>query len=132
MAKDPNELNLVPAIKEVEAQIRKIKAEYSKKLQPYEDSLEQLRKINTACERCNGVGKVLRPRACAEDDPPDPNDPCDWNKCDECKGTGLAHWSSYALHKKATISDCEHASYDLLKDGQLTGVAINVKKQCFG
>lgn len=91
MGKDPNELNLVPAIIEIEAQIRKIEAEYNKKLQPYKNSLEQLRKINTACERCKGIGKVLRSRACAEDDPPDPNDPRDWNKCDVCHGTGLAH-----------------------------------------
>ena len=60
MGKDPNELNLVPAIIEIEAQIRKIEAEYNKKLQPYKNSLEQLRKINTACERCNGIGKILR------------------------------------------------------------------------
>ena len=107
MAKDPNELNLVPAIKEVEAQIRKIKAEYSKKLQPYEDSLEHLRKINTACERCNGVGKVLRPRACAEDDPPDPNDPRDWNKCDECHGTGFAPYYAPVFKRSSHLSDME-------------------------
>ena len=86
-----NDLNLVPAIREIEAQIRAIESEHRKKIEPYQKSLEQLRKINTACEKCGGAGKVLRSRACAEDDRPDPNDPSDYNTCDKCHGTGLAH-----------------------------------------
>ncbi len=82
-------LNLVPAIREVEAQICKLEHDFNSKIKPYKDSLAALRKINEACERCNGKGKVLRSRTCAEDDTPDPNDPRDYNTCDVCHGTGL-------------------------------------------
>lgn len=83
-------LNLVPAIHEVEAQIRKLEYDFSSKIKPYKDSLAALRRINEACEKCNGEGKILRCRSCAEDDGPDPNDPRDYNTCDVCHGTGLA------------------------------------------
>ena len=81
-------MNLVPAIKELEAEIRTRTAAFEKMIQPYRDSVEQLRKLNDACEHCNGLGKVLRSRACAEDDAPDPDDPRDWLQCDYCHGTG--------------------------------------------
>lgn len=83
-------LNLVPTIREVEAQIRQMEYDFNSKVKPYKESLTALRKINEACERCNGTGKVLRCRSCAEDDIPDPNDPRDYNTCDVCHGTGLA------------------------------------------
>lgn len=83
-------LNLVPAIKSIEAEIQKIKAEYRRKIEPYETSINELRKLNEACERCNGKGKILRSRACAEDDRPDPRNPSDWETCLECKGSGRA------------------------------------------
>lgn len=41
------------------------------------------------CPNCHGTGKVLRSRSCAEDDPPDPNDPTDYETCDYCHGLGL-------------------------------------------
>jgi len=81
-------MNLVPAIKELESEIRKMRYEFERKVKPYEESIAQLRKLNDACEYCNGAGKVLRSRACAEDDPPDANDPRDWLVCDHCRGTG--------------------------------------------
>lgn len=81
-------LNLVPAIHEVERQIDTIKAEYQIKIKPFQDSLEALRKINQACERCYGEGRVLRSRSCAEDDAPNPDDPNDYNICPVCHGTG--------------------------------------------
>ena len=87
MAKTDN-LNLVPAIREIEAQIRDITADFEAKIKPYKDSLSALRKVNQACERCCGEGRVLRSRACAEDDPPDPDDPNDYNACPVCHGTG--------------------------------------------
>lgn len=90
MTKTPNALNLVPAIREVEAQIRQLTAEFEKKVKPYNDSLVALRKVNTACERCEGTGKVLRSRACAEDDRPDPDNPSDWNTCPVCHSSGVA------------------------------------------
>lgn len=93
MTKALNTLNLVPAIREVEAQIRQLTAEFEKKVKPYNDSLAALRKVNTACERCEGIGKVLRSRACAEDDRPDPDDPRDWNTCPVCQGSGLATYT---------------------------------------
>lgn len=92
----PNTLNLVPAIREIERQIVKIESEFATRLAPYERSLEELRKINTACEFCGGEGKVLRTRACAEDDMPDPDDPTDWRRCEICNGTGLARIPSIA------------------------------------
>lgn len=70
-------LNLVPAIKSIEKGLN----ELNKKIQPYLDSLEKLREINQACEYCNGTGRVLRNRSCAEDDRPDPNDLSDYIKC---------------------------------------------------
>ncbi len=89
-----NKLNLVPAIREIEEQIKTMEYEYKEKIKPYLNSLEQLRKINTACEKCGGKGRVLRSRACAEDDRPDPKDPSDWIECFICSGTGLSHYNS--------------------------------------
>lgn len=83
-------INLVLAIKEIEKEIDALTAEYRNKLKPYQDSLKQLRIINEACERCNGKGKILRSRCCAEDDRPDPNDPTDYIICPVCKGSGRA------------------------------------------
>lgn len=80
-------LNLLPAIRALEAEVSDLELECKKKLAPYKDSLEALRKLNTACERCDGKGKVLRTRACAEDYRPDPNDPADWRTCNVCHGT---------------------------------------------
>lgn len=94
-----NTLNLVPAIREIEHQISKMEGEFAAQITPYKRSLEELRKINTACEACGGEGKVLRSRACAEDDRPDPNDPTDWRKCEVCCGTGLARIPSVAPSK---------------------------------
>lgn len=84
-----NKLNLVPAIKELEQEITKRKLEFAKSIKPYVDSLAQLRKLNEACEFCNGKGKILRSRVCAEDDRPDPKDPRDYRTCPYCAGTGL-------------------------------------------
>lgn len=86
-------LNLVPAIRQIEEQIMEIEREYKIKAKPYHDSLKALRQLNTACEKCNGKGKVLRRRVCAEDDRPDPTDPRDYIQCDICKGTGRAHYA---------------------------------------
>lgn len=85
-----NKLNLVPAIKSIEQTIREIEQEYYNKIRPYRDSLAELRKINQACEKCNGEGKILRSRSCAEDDRPDPNDPSDYITCPNCGGNGYA------------------------------------------
>lgn len=45
MAKTDN-LNLVPAIREIEAQIRDITTDFEAKIKPYKDSLGALRKVN--------------------------------------------------------------------------------------
>lgn len=84
-----SKLNLVPAIKELEKEITKRKSEFNKSIQPYIDSLAQLKKLNQTCEFCYGKGKILRIRACAEDDRPNPNDPYDYKTCPYCAGTGL-------------------------------------------
>ena len=83
-----NEVNLVPAINELKRIIQQMTEDYKRTIKPYQDSLIALRKLNTACEFCEGKGWVLRGRACAEDDRPDPNDPHDRIQCDICKGTG--------------------------------------------
>lgn len=84
-------LNLVPAIRAIQSQIKEIEYEYQVKLKPFNDSLKQLREINEACERCNGEGKILRSRVYAEDDAPDPNDPRDYRTCPNCGGNGYVN-----------------------------------------
>ena len=108
-----NILNLVPAIKALEGQIKELRSEYLEKVIPYEDSLRQLRKINMACEKCEGAGKVLRYRACAEDDRPDPNDPRDYVTCNACGGTGLV------LHDSADdeVRVCRNCKYRMEVSG---------------
>lgn len=78
--------NLVAALKE----LRKEKAEYKSKLIGIDTAILAVQRINTVCEKCEGKGKVLRSRACAEDDRPDPNDPNDWITCPDCHGSGHA------------------------------------------
>lgn len=41
------------------------------------------------CPKCGGTGLVLRARSCAEDDPPDPGDPADYEACPRCDGAGV-------------------------------------------
>ena len=81
-------INLVPAIKELEAQIKRQEQEFLKVIEPYKNSLTQLRKLNTVCETCRGNGRVLRARACAEDDRPDPKYINDYIIYPDCKGSG--------------------------------------------
>jgi hypothetical protein len=82
-------MNLVPAIKEMEREISRIQTEADRRKRDLKEGLKALRKLNTACENCGGEGKILRSRACAEDDRPDPNDPRDYRTCSYCRGTGL-------------------------------------------
>lgn len=82
--------NLVPAIKEIQAVIQRMTDDYQKAIKPYQDSLRELRRLNETCEDCEGRGWVLRQRACAEDDRPDPDDPRDRVRCLRCGGTGSA------------------------------------------
>jgi hypothetical protein len=74
-------MNVVPAIKAIEAEIGSIKAKHRMELEPYETSLRELRKINTACEMCAGKGKVFK-RSCAEDEG-------DYYECSACNGSGV-------------------------------------------
>jgi len=81
-------MNLIPAIRQMEKEISDREHTFRKEIQELKDGLKALRKINTVCEKCNGKGKYLRPRACAEDDRPNPDDPTDYLKCSKCNGTG--------------------------------------------
>lgn len=83
-------MNLVHGIKATIAKMEEIDRERDAKIKDLEDGLKALRKINTVCEMCYGDGRVLRKRACAEDDRPDPNLPEDMIRCTSCKGTGKA------------------------------------------
>lgn len=85
---DNNVLNLLPAIRELEKSIKEKELEFEFQISLYRRSLRELRELNQACECCDGQGKKLRSRACAEDDRPDPNDPSDYIICPACHGTG--------------------------------------------
>lgn len=50
---------------------------------------QQVEKDGRLCPACHGAGKILRSRACAEDDPPDPDDPNDYEPCRLCQGLGF-------------------------------------------
>jgi recombinational DNA repair protein RecR len=78
-------MNLIPAIRAIREQISDIEHKHAEELAPYKDSLESLQKINTACEKCGGSGRVMRPRLCAEDDRDR-----EMIQCNLCHGTGLS------------------------------------------
>lgn len=73
-------INLLPAIREIEKEIQNKQEEFNKEIAPYKESLTYLRQINTACEQCGGEGKKFR-RACAEDEG-------EYYPCKACHGTG--------------------------------------------
>ena len=131
-------INLVPAIKALEEQIKEIRSEYLETVRPYEDSLRELRKLNTACERCNGTGKLLRHRSCAEDDRPDPNDPADYVKCMRCGGTGIGlaveteegDDAEETETVRGTCSNCKYHWSTVYAD--ITGTGSYTKYYCFG
>ena len=82
--------NLVKAINEMNNVRQEAIKRHEAELKQINDAILLLQKYNTACTLCDGVGKRLRSRACAEDDRPDPNDPSDWITCPACNGTGQA------------------------------------------
>lgn len=86
-------INLLDAIKTLEAEKTAIKTEAQKKCDALDQAIHTLRVTNEACWFCGGKGKILRSRACAEDDRPNPDDPRDWNTCSACRGTGIKHWT---------------------------------------
>ena len=109
-------MNLVPAIRAIRAEIAKVYAEYVETVKPLEEGLEHLLTLNDVCEACEGKGKVLRHRVCAEDDRPDPNNPRDYLVCPLCKGTGKANYDEVKPEETATVkgtcSNCRyHYSY---------------------
>lgn len=60
MAKAPETLNLVPAIREVEAQIHRLTVEFEEKIKPYNDSLAALKKANTAYRLAKTMNEAKR------------------------------------------------------------------------
>ena len=76
-------MNLVPAIREMESEIRQRENTFQKEIQELKNGLATLRKLNTVCEKCSGEGKFMRPRSCAEDDRER-----EYINCSECGGTG--------------------------------------------
>lgn len=83
-------LNLVESMNEIKRRRDVYAKEAEDKLKAFDETYKILFDMNEACPNCNGLGKKLRSRACAEDDAPDPNDPRDWNACPWCGGTGRA------------------------------------------
>ena len=62
--------NLVAALKELRKEKADLEAEYKSKLIGIDTAILAVQRINTVCEKCEGKGKILRTRACAEDDRP--------------------------------------------------------------
>lgn len=81
-------LDLLDGIKALEKRRIEINQKYQVEMQGIEEALRLLREMNEVCEECDGQGWHLRPRACAEDDRPDPSDPNDRITCTHCHGTG--------------------------------------------
>lgn len=69
----------------------------------YKNALHELRKINDTCERCEGTGRILKPRACAEDDRTEIT-------CHCCNGTGCSRPDSTApsTNLLAPIKQAKH------------------------
>ncbi len=86
-------LDFLKAMKEMDRQIIDLQDKYQKDLAELTAAREVLGLINETCPFCGGAGFRLRPRACAEDDRPDPNDPRDRISCKSCHGTGWKHWT---------------------------------------
>lgn len=90
--------NLVQPLSELRKERAKVKADLEAKLKGYDIAIAALEALNDTCEKCGGSGKVLRSRACAEDDRPDPNNPNDWVTCAVCGGTGkVAHKRNFTV-----------------------------------
>lgn len=81
-------LNLIEAMDEINNRRSEVSKEYEMKLKAFDEAYKVLADMNEACIVCKGKGKILRIRACAEDDRPDPDNPRDWNTCSMCHGTG--------------------------------------------
>ena len=81
-------LNLVESIIAVNKVAGEKRAAFNREIAKYDNAVSILKSLNEACIACNGKGRILRTRVCAEDDRPDPNNPLDWRKCPACGGTG--------------------------------------------
>ncbi len=81
-------INLIEAMQTVGKLETEKRTEFNREIAKYENAFALLKQLNEACLACNGKGKILKTRACAEDDRPDPNDPSDWRVCPACNGTG--------------------------------------------
>lgn len=86
-------LNLLPAMRDLDQQIRDLKTKYERDLADLQHAREVVGKLNETCPFCDGRGWNLRKRACAEDDRPDPDDPRDRVPCSACHSTGWKFWT---------------------------------------
>lgn len=77
-----DEMNLVPAIREIKRKIESLRSDYDAELRQYQNALDCLRKLNTVCENCDGTGQIFV------------QNPAGYNiahiTCPTCKGTGRA------------------------------------------
>lgn len=81
-------LNLIEPMNEIKRRRSSFESEAKHKFEAFDEAYRILEDMNEACFHCNGQGKRLRSRSCAEDDAPDPNDPRDWLVCTWCGGSG--------------------------------------------
>ena len=83
------EMNLVGAIRALEDSLFEIEKKFNDEVKPYKDGLEILKKLNTACTKCAGVGKILKSCNNINKHVPNPNKLEDYEWCDRCGGTGI-------------------------------------------
>ena len=80
VAKD-GEINVIPAMKTILDTIKDNEKKLEKQTAELEAGLKVIREMNTTCERCNGSGVVIKPRA---------NAYCEreYMDCPDCHGKG--------------------------------------------
>lgn len=99
-------INLIPTLRTLKAQRDERAIEFDRQLAALDAVIIAIGKVNEACTECDGKGWRLRPRACAEDDRSDPNDPDDRIPCEACNCTGWKHW----IDGKGEIRNAQHYS----------------------
>lgn len=99
-------INLLHAVRALRLERREKTADFERQIAAIDAAIDVVGKVNEACPECEGRGWRLRPRACAEDERPDPDDPNDRIPCEACNCTGWKHW----IDEKGVIRNAQHYS----------------------